>query len=78
MAMATMYVVTFVKILQNKKMKKKDIESPISTMLITDRQIWYACVSLQCQSSELPFYLIPAILLGKWRKMHLPLQFLTY
>ena len=37
-------------------MKKKDTPSPISTILITNRQICYVCVGLQLLSSK------PAIL----------------
>ena len=41
---ATVHMVTFVNKL--KKSEEKGIPSPISTTLITDRQIWYICVGL--------------------------------
>ena len=47
-AMATMYIINVVNKLQ--KVKKKDLPSPISTTLITDRQIWYVCVGLHLLS----------------------------
>ena len=39
-------------------MRKTFSLSPISTVLITESQIWYLCVGLPLFSSELPFYLI--------------------
>ena len=42
--MATMHMVNFVNKL--KKVKKRDIPYPISTIFISDRQIWYVCVDL--------------------------------
>ena len=68
-----------------KKLKKKDTLSLISTILSTDRHIWYVCVSLHLLSSKLLFYLIfgeygchtwqsymVLILRGKWGQMYLP------
>ena len=39
------YMVNFVNNLQ-KTVKKKDTPSPIPTILITGRQIWYVCVGV--------------------------------
>ena len=55
--MATMYMIPFVNKLQ-KGENKRDTPSPIPTILITDRQMWYVCIGLQLLSPMLPFYLI--------------------
>ena len=47
---ATMYIVNFVNKLQNSE--EKGLVSPISTILITDRYIWYVCVCLQLSSKQ--------------------------
>ena len=51
--MGTMYMINFVNKLQ--KVKKKDNSSPISIILITDRQIGYVFVGLQPTSSNCHF-----------------------
>ena len=55
-AMATMYMLHIVSKLL--KSEEKGQPRPISTILITDRQIWYVSVGLQLLSSKLPFYII--------------------
>ena len=55
-AVATIYIVNFVKTLQ--KSEEKDSPCPISAILIADRQIWYVCEGLHLLSSKVPFYLI--------------------
>ena len=49
-------LVNFVK--KYKKSEKNTNPYSLSTILITDRQIWYVCVGLQLLSAKLPFYLI--------------------
>ena len=51
-----MYMVNLEDNLQ--KNEEKGISSPISTILIKEKHLWYVCVGLQHRSSKVQFYLI--------------------